>query len=646
MKYPKGQSLFLVTFLLIFSSKSIFADSNILNASQIKFDDRIYLQGYFFEDKISSLTIAELLNGKDKPLFIKPEKGKNNFGYTNSTYWFKLEFDTDSLKPNLVLACENTTINYIDCYLVDETGNLLKQTKTGNARSFATREFDNRYFIFDLPLNTHKKYTLYLKIASEDVVYFSLVLADYKNYFDYQYRLQMVEGIYFGAIIIMGFYNLFLYFAFFDISYLYYVFYIFSTLLFQMELGGWFNQYIMKDFPTISNKMGGVFFSMVILFIMLFLEGFIGKLYQSKWMKNAFYLIKCIAFAEIISCIFIPLKYNLPFFIFLAVFGVIPCILSAIFSARKQGISSTRFLIVGWTAISFGGVMYAIASLGFIPFNFLATYSIQIGTILELLFLSFALADRINILRVEKQIAQRETILQLQENAFLLQRLNEEQKKAFGAIIQGEENERKRLAFELHDGIGQLLSVVKLNLSSLENWVDKRNKQTADVVNSIVALVDDSCREIRNISHNLMPNTVIQFGLMAALKDFCRKINNAEKIKVHFQNLDFEPDLQPQVQTTIYRIIQEIIHNAIRHSQATDVYIQLFREDDNLVILIEDNGIGFEISVIQKSANGMGIKNIISRIEYLKGEVHIDSSPDKGTMYNIHFNMLQMQDTE
>jgi len=630
-------------YVLAMSSFAYCTNDAAFSLIQVQFDDKIHLKGEFFEDTSCKITIADISTKNLNTAFRKSDKGRNNFGYSSSAYWYKLAIVTDSTVPNFVFACENTTINFLDFYLVDEAGNLVKQTLTGNARKYSTREFDNRYFIFDLPLDSNKKYFIYLRVESEDAVDFSIVLAEYKHYFDYQYRLQMLEGIYFGAIIIMGFYNFFLYLAILDLSYLYYVLYIFSTLLFQMELGGWFNQYLMRDFPTISNKMGGVFFCMVLLFIMLFLQCFIGKLHQSKLMKNVFYLIKCFAIGEIMACIFIPLKYNLPIFIVVGVFGVVPSILYTIFRARNQGVSSTRFLLVGWSAISFGGIMYAIASLGLIPFNFLATYSIQIGTILELLFLSFALADRINTLRVEKQIAQRETIHQLQENAILLQKLNEEQKKAFGAVIQGEENERKRLAFELHDGIGQLLSVVKLNLSSLEEWVDKRNRHTAAVISSIVALVDDSCREIRNISHNLMPNTVVQFGLMAALKDFCRKINNAEKIKVHFQNLDFEPELPPQVQTTIYRIIQEIMHNAIRHSQANDVYIQLFQEDYNLVIMIEDNGIGFDTTAIKAAKQGMGIKNIISRIEYLKGEVHLDSYPGKGTTYNIHLKMYQVE---
>lgn len=610
-----------------------------LNINNIKYDDQIFYKGQFYEDKSLKLNIDLILNTQAGILFKEVAKRNNNFGYSSSAFWYKLPIFSDSAKTNLVLACQNTTINYLDFYLVNDKGKVVKHSATGNALPFSTREFNNRFFIFGLNLEKHQNYTIYLKLKSEDSIDFSLVLADVNQYLDKQYLVQMIEGVFFGAIGIMGFYNLFLFFIILDSSYLYYVLYIFSALLFQFELGGWFNQFFMNNLPTISNKMGCVFLSFEILFIMLFLEKFTSKGFRNKVMKNLFYLIKVIAFAEIIFAIFIPLKYNLPFFVVLTMFGVIPCILFTIFDAIGKGVSSTKFMIIGWSAISFGGAMYALASVGVIPFNFISTYSMQIGTIIEMLFLSFALADRINILRFEKQEAQRETISQLEENAALLQKLNEEQKKAFGAVIQGEENERKRLAFELHDGIGQLLSVVKLNLSSLQQWVDKRNKKTAEVIDGIVLLVDDSCKEIRNISHNLMPDTVVQFGLMAALNDFCRKINVAGKIKVHFQDSDFEPDLIPQAQTTIYRIIQEILHNAIRHSFATDVYIQLFKEDENLVLLIEDNGIGFDVSATMKSDNGMGIRNIISRIEYLKGEVHIESSKGKGTMYNIHLNL-------
>ena len=368
------------------------------------------------------------------------------------------------------------------------------------------------------------------------------------------------------------------------------------------------------------------------------MESFINRKYTNRTIRNLFYLIKIISIVEVMTGIFLPLKYNLPFIFIFIVFLLVPTIFFSIIYALVKGYKSARYLLIGWTVINLGAITFSLASFGIIPFNFFSIYGLQIGTSLEILFLSFALADRINVLRLEKQIAQKETIRQLQENSILLQKLNNEQKRVFQAVLQGEENERKRLAFELHDGIGQLLSVVKLNISSLEQWIDKKNKQVVELVESIIVLVDDSCREVRNISHNLMPNTVIQFGLVAALEEFSRKINRAKQVKVHYQNFEFNIQLDPQTETTLYRIIQEIVNNAIKHSEATDIYIQLIKDENELIILIEDNGKGFDKKILE-SDKGLGIRNIISRIEYINGKVEIDSIIGKGTSYHISINL-------
>lgn len=601
----------------------------------------------YFVDTTAALDIDSVVQLSTKEGFFKVNHSKKgNFGYTEHAVWAKIKIKVVNDSSRYVLAAENTTLNFLDYYVLDDKNKLLRHVATGNSLPFSTRELDSRFYVFHLPHEKNKTFTVLVRARSEDALDFAFTISSMEQYFKTQTNIQIIEGLFFGGILIMAFYNFFLFLAILDVSYLYYVLYILSTLFFQMELGGWFNQYFMRDYPLISNKMGTVFFGALIFFIVQFLESFIDKRKLHTWIKNCFYITKVVGIIEMATGIFIPLKYNLPFLVFFALIVLVPTILVTIFYSYKRGIKSTRYLLVGWSSISLGAVFYSVASLGITSFNFLSIYGIQIGTVLEMLFLSFALADRINILRAEKQIAQRETINQLQENAMLLQRLNDEQKKAFGMVIQGEENERRRLAFELHDGLGQLLSVVKLNLSSLEQWIDKKNKQTTDMLNGIISLVDDSCREVRNISHNLMPNTVLQFGLMAALKDFCRKINRAEKIKLHFQNQDLNININPQIQTTLYRVIQEIVSNAIKHSQASDVYIQLFLEDNNLVILIEDNGKGFDLNTVMNSEKGLGIKNIISRIEYIKGKIIIDSFVGKGTNYYITLDTLQNNETE
>lgn len=591
-------------------------------------------------DTSGQLSIIDIVNQNNGLAWWLTDTINTNFGLTQASIWLKASFVADTLPTSGWLAvCENNYINYLDFYLYNDKDSLIKQVLTGNMRPIYLRDIPHRHFPIHLPIEKGKNYTLYVRYCTDDIMQLQTVLCSYDTFFHKNYHLQFIEGMYFGCLFIMVFYNLFLLFATLSINYLYYVLYVTGTILLQLDLGGWLYEYTHILGPAVSSKLGVIWVGVMLFFSILFIETFIHKHHKNRYCKNCFFVIKLVAIMELMCGIFIPLKYNMPFILLFVTFFVVPVIMQSIIKAYINGQKSTRYLIFGWGAIGVGVTWYCLASLGILPFNFWAQYGIQIGTVVEILFLSFALADRINMLRVEKQEAQKEIIHQLQENTRLMQQLNHEQKRVFEAVLQGEENERKRLAVELHDGIGQLLSVVRLNVSSLVHSLKKQDKQTQDLVQAIVHLVDDSCREIRSISHNLMPNTVLQFGLVAALEEFTQKINRAKQIRAHFQNMDFNIKLEPHIETTLYRTVQEIVNNTLKHAQATDLYIQLIKEDNELIVLVEDNGTGFDTNIIKQSAKGLGIKNIISRIEYIKGRVIIDSAPKKGTSYHITVNI-------
>ncbi len=209
-----------------------------------------------------------------------------------------------------------------------------------------------------------------------------------------------------------------------------------------------------------------------------------------------------------------------------------------------------------------------------------------------------------------------------------------QQDLATRAILDAEENERKRIAADLHDGVGQMMSVVKMNLSSVENelpFTDTRQKLAYE---KIMSLVDESCREIRSISHQMMPNALLKTGLASAIKEFIDKIDSRIiRINLHTEGLNER--LDSNIETVCYRVIQECVNNVIKHSGANTLDISLFKDPDGIAATIEDNGRGFDTSKPLVS-EGMGLKNIRSRISYLKGTVDIDSNPGRGTLVAIH----------
>lgn len=198
------------------------------------------------------------------------------------------------------------------------------------------------------------------------------------------------------------------------------------------------------------------------------------------------------------------------------------------------------------------------------------------------------------------------------------------------AIVEAEEKERRRIAQDLHDGVGQILSAAKLNLSSLQSKIKLNTPEEKEAMANALSLVDDSVKEVRTVSHSMMPNTLLKLGLASAVKEFVTKMGNLPNLKVDLEIVGMDKRLDDQTETVLYRVIQEVVNNIIKHSNANTINLQLIRHEDELTVMIEDNGIGFDTAKINEFG-GIGLKNIISRIEFLNGTVHFDSTPGKGT---------------
>lgn len=209
----------------------------------------------------------------------------------------------------------------------------------------------------------------------------------------------------------------------------------------------------------------------------------------------------------------------------------------------------------------------------------------------------------------------------------------EEQNKAAIAILGAEEKERKRIASDLHDGIGQMMSAVKMNLSSLASKVNISNKQDVVLLEKTLALIDESCKELRSVSHNMMPNALLKTGLSSAVKTFLDKLDH-KKLKVHLHTEGLENRLSDTIEIVLYRVIQETVNNVIKHANANQLDISIIKDNDGISCTVEDNGIGFVQNNI--NLNGIGLKNIKARIAYLQGTVEWDSTPQKGTLVAIH----------
>jgi signal transduction histidine kinase len=222
----------------------------------------------------------------------------------------------------------------------------------------------------------------------------------------------------------------------------------------------------------------------------------------------------------------------------------------------------------------------------------------------------------------------------LKQKSRLQNEIMNQQELSAKAVIEAEEDERQRIARDLHDGVGQMMSATKMNLSAFESDVKFETKEQQISFEKIIGLVDDSCKEIRNVSHNMMPNALLKNNLATAIRDFIDKMDS-KALEVHLDTEGMDERLDSNVETVLYRIIQECVNNVLKHANATTLDISVIKEKDGISVTIEDNGKGFDLNNKEKS-DGIGLKNIMTRVEYLKGTVDFDSSPGRGTVIALH----------
>jgi two-component system, NarL family, sensor kinase len=214
----------------------------------------------------------------------------------------------------------------------------------------------------------------------------------------------------------------------------------------------------------------------------------------------------------------------------------------------------------------------------------------------------------------------------------------EKQLSATEAVLKGEEQERTRLAKDLHDGLGGMLSGIKYSFNNMkENLI--LTPDTAQAFSRSMDMLDNSIKEMRRVAHNMMPESLMRYGLDKTLQDYTAEINKSGMVIVAYQSMGMEnKTVDNTTAITIYRIVQELLNNVTKHAAAKQVLVQLLAQDNKLVVNVEDDGKGFDTTIIER-VEGIGWKNIKSRVDFLKGTLDVQSSNGKGTAVNMEFNI-------
>ena len=199
--------------------------------------------------------------------------------------------------------------------------------------------------------------------------------------------------------------------------------------------------------------------------------------------------------------------------------------------------------------------------------------------------------------------------------------------------IQLLEKERSRIAADLHDELGSLISAIKINLECLDT---SENPENIAILEKTGNYIDTTMQKIREISNNLMPKILEQNGIIAAVTDFINMIDVKSKISIKFSHeLIDESSIPEEYKPHLFRIIQELLNNAVKHAKATQILIQIVLKNQNIIMTIKDNGIGFDENIDITKIKSDGLRNIIRRAELINGKVILESQLNIGTNYTI-----------
>jgi signal transduction histidine kinase len=210
------------------------------------------------------------------------------------------------------------------------------------------------------------------------------------------------------------------------------------------------------------------------------------------------------------------------------------------------------------------------------------------------------------------------------------------EKRVLNAVIRTEEKERTRFAKDMHDGIGPLISTIKLYVNELlsDDITVKEKEESVDYINN---LLDDAVSGLRTISNNLTPRVIYEYGLYSAINEFCNSINKTHKLNIKFI-APRKLDLGNHIEINLYRIVNELVNNTLKHADATDAEISITQENSNIRFEYYDNGKGFDYSkYVESKHKGDGINNILTRVQSLDGEINIETSEGKGMSVVIIF---------
>lgn len=622
---------FILILIHFFITKSLFADQ----VPRVVLNNDLQVLGA--EGKIGSyvdeslfMSINQLKIKESDPLFKVNRDKQLNFGYSSAAIWCKLNLKNES-KTQWFLKLDYPIIDYLDIYLVDQNRNVIKTIQSGSIRNNKQSTYCLSGFMFQLPMSEGGEYSIFIKIYSKNIIIPMIEIGNREYFYTQELPEIFLSGAFYGLLLGLILYSMFLLF-FKQTNYaIFYSLYLIFFGLFDLLLNGYLLNFL-ENLPRVGLNYWVLFSLSAVQFCLIFfIKNFIDPRFLSKTDRLLLKIpIWGIAFLTL-TCWFIDFKILIGLAWF---FGFLfPHTLGfyLIFKSFKEGFFPAKFFVWGYFILLVGLFLFILSVSGYIHYSKLITHITHIAIAFQALLFGVSIYSKQHWTNPNQTVARLEVIKQVRENQNLQSELTKQQKKLYGAVLQAQERERTRIAKDLHDGVGQTLAAVKMMFSQI--IYSNPSVQNPSSQNGL-ELLDDACTEIRNISHQMMPINLIKFGLKSGLEDLYNKTFKGSKIDLDYNFTGLNERHSQDIEIGVYRILQEIISNMIKHSGCTKAFIDIIETGDRLMVIAEDNGKGFDYK--EDGGFGAGLDNIKFRANALSAKLVVETRPTKGCVYQIN----------
>ena len=612
---------------LFFLNISIFSEPVKLN--EAKQDYLLGFDLYILIDKKNEFTPEEILSGKKDDLFFKSNTVTPNYGFKSYPYWVKIELENHSIYPKWILEVGFPIITDIGLFILSDTGEITKEY-AGIKYPFEQRKISNRKFLFPLEISNSSKKTILFRFENKGIMNFPIRIYTEKFFYENEHDEYFFLSLYYGIMIAMILYNLFLFLSIRDVTYIYYsLFLVFSGLYFYSQNGLGY-EYLWRDSPAIALRINQVAISYCIVFALLYAYHFLNCKEIFPRVKTIFILLGIISIISTSHLYFSEEFYRISGRL-ISITAMFTIITLFIVSTRSYhlGYKPAIYFLFSSAALFIGGLMYTFRTFGWIESNFITNNAMQFGSMLETILLSFGLANRINVLQQEKSIAEEST----------------KAKSVFFAMMSHE------IRTPMNGMIGMTELLEKTTLDAKQRELLHVIKESG---NSLLTIINDI------LDYSKIESEKIEFEKQVFEIETCLQESvelftqqaNTKKIDLYY-GLDVNvPRYIIGDKIRLRQILVNLINNAIKFTDIGEVivYVRCADNKNELLTLefsVRDTGIGippdqrerlfqpftqFDSSITRKfGGTGLGLAICTRLVNLMDGTIWIDPKTNKGT---------------